>query len=130
MLRSGGGVLSKPRRVEWAVPNSETNMNAKIVYTSVLATFCAAAILLPPRTGAAEATVVQPNIYDESLDGTRQIAGALASAKKENKRVLLQFGANWCGWCHRLHQLFNHDKAISEKLKADYVVAMIDLNKG
>ena len=46
-----------------------------------------------------------PNIYDESLDGSGQIADALTIAKKENKRVLLQFGANWCGWCHKLHAL-------------------------
>jgi thiol:disulfide interchange protein len=70
------------------------------------------------------------NIYDESLDGARQVTDALATAKKENKRVLLQFGANWCGWCHKLHRLFESDSAIKETLKADYVVALIDVNKG
>lgn len=68
-------------------------------------------------------------IYDESADGAKQIADALTSAKKDNKRVLLQFGANWCGWCHKLHKLFATDKAIGERLKADYVVVMIDVNE-
>ena len=72
----------------------------------------------------------RPKIYDESADGAKQIAAALAIAKKENKRVLLQFGANWCGWCHKLHKLFDTDKAISERLKADFVVVMIDVNEG
>src|SRR5881409_1431195 len=71
----------------------------------------------------------RPNIYDESLDGSKQITDALATAKKENKRVLLQFGANWCGWCHRLHKLFETDTRIKDKLHADYVVALIDVNK-
>ena len=35
--------------------------------------------------------------------------------------MLLQFGANWCGWCHKLHGLFEEDKRIAEKLKSDYV---------
>ena len=63
----------------------------------------------------------RPKIYDESLDGSKQIADALSIAKKANKRVLLQFGANWCGWCHKLHGLFEEDKRIAEKLKSDYV---------
>ncbi len=69
------------------------------------------------------------DIYDESADGAKQIADALVIAKKENKHVLLQFGANWCGWCHRLHKLFESDKSIAEKLKSDFVVVLIDVNK-
>jgi thiol-disulfide isomerase/thioredoxin len=72
----------------------------------------------------------RPNIYDESADGSKQIADALGSATKEHKHVLLQFGANWCGWCHKLHNLFETDKSIAEILKSDYVVVMIDVNKG
>jgi thiol:disulfide interchange protein len=72
----------------------------------------------------------RPKLYDESLDGSKQIADALIIAKREHKRVLLQFGANWCGWCHLLHKLFETDKAISERLKADYVVVLVDVNEG
>jgi thioredoxin-related protein len=71
----------------------------------------------------------RPKIYDESADGTKQIAEALAIAKKEDKRVLLQFGANWCSWCHKLHKLLASDKPIGEKLKADFVVVLIDVDK-
>jgi thioredoxin-related protein len=44
--------------------------------------------------------------------------------------VLLIFGANWCGWCHRLHTLFDTDKEINDTLKADFVLVLIDVNKG
>jgi uncharacterized protein YyaL (SSP411 family) len=37
----------------------------------------------------------------------------LALAGKDGKRVLLQFGANWCPWCHKLHSLFDTDKDIA-----------------
>jgi hypothetical protein len=70
------------------------------------------------------------NIYDESLDGSKQIAEALAITRKEHKHVLLQFGANSCGWCHKLHKLFQTDKSIAKKLKRDYVIVMIDMNNG
>jgi|ERR1043166_4404652 thiol:disulfide interchange protein len=83
------------------------------------------------RVHAADAPKsTRPNIYDESSNGAKQIADALVMAKKEHKHVLLQFGANWCGWCHLLHKLFETDNGIAEKLKSDYVVVMIDVNKG
>jgi len=71
-----------------------------------------------------------PDIYDETADGSKQVAAAVAAAQKAHKCVLLQFGANCCGWCHKLHRLFETDQAISEKLKADYIVALVDVNKG
>ena len=69
------------------------------------------------------------NIYDETAEGKKQIAEALVIAKKEGKQVILQFGANWCGWCHRLHELFKADAGIAEKLASNYVVVLIDVNE-
>jgi hypothetical protein len=60
----------------------------------------------------------RPAIYNEDADGGKQIAEALTVAKKENKRVLLQFGANWYGWCHKLHKLCESDVEIAAKLMA------------
>jgi thioredoxin-related protein len=76
------------------------------------------------------AHVKPPPIYDESADGAKQIAVALETATNEHKRVLLMFGANWCGWCHKLHALFESDQNISAVLKAHFVVVMVDVNKG
>jgi thiol:disulfide interchange protein len=69
-------------------------------------------------------------IYDEQAEGTKQITKALATAKRKQKRVLVQFGANWCVWCHRLHALFQSDAKIAAALKAGYVVVLVDVNKG
>ena len=71
----------------------------------------------------------RPAIYDEKADGAKQITEALTVARKENQRVLLQFGANWCGWCHRLHKLFQADAKIAAVLKEAYVVVLVDVNK-
>ncbi len=83
-----------------------------------------------PVLGDDTTAKTKPAIYDENAVGTKQIADALVVAKKENKRVLLQFGANWCGWCHKLHKLFQEDAKISSKLKEAYVVVVVDVNKG
>ena len=84
----------------------------------------------PTRAADSLAKSPRPAIYDESADAAKQIADALALANKEDKRVLLQFGANWCGWCHKLHKLFETDAEIAARLKASYVVVLIDVNNG
>ena len=71
----------------------------------------------------------RPPIYDTKADGAKQITEALAIAKRERKHVLLQFGANWCGWCHKLHGLFQSDKDIAAFLKASFIVVLIDVDK-
>lgn len=68
-------------------------------------------------------------IYDTQADGNKQIAEALQKAQKERKRVLLQFGANWCGWCHKLSGLFESDKEIAAFLQAHYVLVLIDVDQ-
>ena len=103
--------------------------------TRILSIFGTAALLVSgfgsPAFGAdTTAKTSRPAIYDENADGAKQIADALAVAKKENKRVLLQFGANWCGWCHKLHKLCQTDADIAAKLKEAYVVVLVDVNKG
>jgi len=68
-------------------------------------------------------------IYDESADGEKQIAQALASAQKNHKRVLVQLGANWCEGCHKLHDLLKNDPAISQEVKNGFVWVLIDLDQ-
>lgn len=68
-------------------------------------------------------------IYDETADGSKQIAEALAVAGQEGKDVLLLFGANNCGWCHRLHAFFETNQVVASELSRSYLVVMIDRNK-
>ncbi len=85
---------------------------------------------LPVGAAESEAKSTRPAIYDQNADGAKQISDALVTARKENKRVLVQFGANWCGWCHKLHKLFQSDAEIAAKLKSAYVVVLVDVNQG
>ncbi len=68
-------------------------------------------------------------IYDEEADAKAQIAAALAEAKKENRRVLIQWGANWCHWCHVLHDVFASDEDVRRKLLYEYDVVLVDVGK-
>ncbi|MBE2212607.1 MAG: thioredoxin family protein [Opitutaceae bacterium] len=95
------------------------------LHALVLATLVASALPAPVRAERPAAV-----IYDEKADASAEIAAALATAKAADKRVLLQFGANWCPWCHKLHQLFRTDTSIAAELERSYVVVLVDVNKG
>jgi thiol-disulfide isomerase/thioredoxin len=68
-------------------------------------------------------------VYDESADARVQIAQALDAAKRNNRRVLIQWGGNWCPWCLALHRLMTEDKAIAKVLRYEYDVVHVDCGK-
>lgn len=71
----------------------------------------------------------RPPIYDPQADVKALTDDALRTAKAENRRVLLMFGANWCPWCHKLHALFQEDAQVSAYLKKHYVLVMVDVGE-
>lgn len=78
---------------------------------------------------AAEPKESRPPIYDPSADVKAQIASALQMAAGSNKSVLLMFGANWCPWCHKLHELFRTDDAVRRYLDDHFLLVMVDIGE-
>ncbi len=62
-------------------------------------------------------------------DPGTNIRQALAKARKEHKRVILDFGGDWCYDCHVLEYNFDADPGIRAVLQANYVVAHIDVGE-
>ncbi len=77
----------------------------------------------PAKTGPAVA------VYDEKADAHLDIARALERAKRNNTRVLVQWGANWCGWCKLLHKLATDDPAVRKELLYEYEVVHVDVGR-
>ena len=75
---------------------------------------------------AARPQIKRKDIYDTSANAREQITAALERARKENKRVLIQWGGNWCSWCHLLHDTFEKDRKVSSTLKAEYELVLVD----
>lgn len=98
----------------------------------------AAGLIAAPALAQTDASAAQPAakerperkaIYDEKAGARAQIAGALAKARLENRRVLVQWGANWCGWCHLLHDKFEKDSKVRRKLMYEYDVVLVDIGR-
>ncbi len=71
----------------------------------------------------------KPPIYDEKADAAKAIEAALANAAKNNRRVLVQWGANWCPWCHLLHETMASDKNLKHELLYEYDVVLVDTGR-
>jgi thiol:disulfide interchange protein len=85
-----------------------------------------AALALGMLTACVPSKPKRPAIYDPSANAHEQIAQALAAGKREGKRVLLQFGANWCPDCQAMHKLFHNHPEIAAALRAHYVLVMVN----
>ncbi|MBK7404070.1 MAG: thioredoxin family protein [Phycisphaerales bacterium] len=80
------------------------------------------------QPAAAKTQAANP-VYDEQADGATQITEALAKAKKNNRRVLIQWGANWCGWCNKLAELTRTDPKIGKELNYEYDLIHVDVGQ-
>lgn len=65
-------------------------------------------------------------IYDVDADGEQLIATAVKRARLEDKHVLIEWGGNWCGWCHKLHDVFKSDELVSPIVAEQYVLVLVD----
>jgi thioredoxin 1 len=72
--------------------------------------------------------VSQAVIYPDGAQAAQDIAAAVARAGKEKKRVLLDFGGNWCGDCKVL-QIYFHTPANHSLLEANYVVVPVNIGR-
>lgn len=76
----------------------------------------------------AVAQAPQRTKFDPKRDAAKDISNAITLAKKENKRILLDVGGEWCGWCHKLDKLFMTDAEIGKQLKKSYIVVKVNFS--
>ncbi len=101
-----------------------------LLFGIVVAMVASASTALAQTEAAKPATPVakakKASIYDKAADVQAQVDKATAAAKQDNKRVLLMFGGDWCGWCHKLHELFASNAEIRKLLSDEYVLIMVE----
>ena len=68
------------------------------------------------------------HIYDANADAHTQIRDALTTAAREHKRVILDFGGNWCGDCQVL-DIYFHRAPNDAILNTNYVLVDIDIGR-
>ena len=71
---------------------------------------------------------VKKHLYSETANPRADIAAALKQAKAEKKRVILDFGGDWCGDCQVL-DIYLHQSPNAELLQKHFVIVHIDIGR-
>jgi thioredoxin 1 len=72
-------------------------------------------------------TDLHRDIYPDPASASADVASALHQAAREHKRVLLDFGGNWCGDCKVLNYYMH--QAPNDALLSKYFI-LVDINIG
>jgi thioredoxin 1 len=71
---------------------------------------------------------LERDIYPPPQQAKADLSAALAASAAAHKRVILDFGGNWCPDCHALDRYFQ-DPANRELLDAHYVLVHINVGR-
>ncbi len=74
------------------------------------------------------ATAGLPDIYPAPDRAKADLSAALTAALAYRKRIILDFGGNWCADCHVLDH-FLHDSTNEPLLEAHYVLVHINIGR-
>ena len=74
----------------------------------------------------AQAGAKDRQIYPDPGQAKADIAAALESAAATNKRVILDFGGNWCPDCQALYNYF-HDDANQSIIAENFIVVYVNI---
>jgi hypothetical protein len=69
-----------------------------------------------------------PDIYPDPVHARADLAAALHTAAATHKRILLDFGGNWCEDCHVL-DIYLRDPANQPIVDANFVVVHINVGR-
>ena len=86
--------------------------------------FRLAAVLVFAVVAAHSAT---KDIYPDPAKARSDLSAALKAAPRAHKRILLDFGGNWCGDCQVL-DIYFHDPTNAPLLNANFI--LVDVNVG
>jgi len=104
-MRGGGSLPMKPRSLA----------------AMLLIAVCAIA-------DARTATRQPARIYDPARDPARDLDEAFLEARRDGKRILLEVGGNWCGWCQEFERFVHADARVREALECTFVVVRVNVS--
>lgn len=100
-------------------------MRTKSLHT-VAAVFFALWVVLACACAQMMVPFVKRHLYSAEANPWTDISTAVKKAKAEKKRVILDFGGDWCGDCQVL-DIYMHQSPNAELLEKHFVLVHIDI---
>src|ERR1700709_1484524 len=94
--------------------------------------FFSTAALVPSASAQGPVPIVKKHLYPDVESAQADLKAAFAKAKREHKRVLIDFGGDWCGDCQVLDVYFgqapNADLLAKNYVKVNINIGHMDAN--
>jgi thioredoxin 1 len=90
-------------------------------FTSAMLTMLVAFTVMPALAAVSD-------IYPAPAQAKIDLAAALARSAATHKRVIVDFGGNWCSDCHVLDAYF-HDSTNKPLLEANYILVHVNIGR-
>jgi thiol:disulfide interchange protein len=121
------------------IVNTLSNRRTALLSVLVLVTMTATGPILgcksmPPATATTERQpvtappTVKKHLYSAEADPKAEIAAALQQASLEHKRVILDFGGDWCGDCQVL-DIYFHQSPNLDLLDKNFILVHVDIGR-
>ena len=68
--------------------------------------------------------------YDAQRDPAKDLEAAMARATAEEKRILIQVGGDWCGWCKLMSKYMESNEVVREHLTKNFLVMKVTYEDG
>ena len=108
------------------------DMTLTRLFRSAAALGAGSLLLLTLSAGRAAAQMTPPavkqHIYDDNANPDADIKAALERAQREHKRVLIDFGGDWCGDCQVL-DIYFHREPNHSLLEKNYVLVHVAIGR-
>ena len=76
-------------------------------------------------TDTAHGSFYTVSTYNESVDPNVDFTKTISRAGAENKRVILQVGGDWCGWCSRITDYMSTNATVRPHLEKNFLVMKV-----
>ncbi|HKI78968.1 MAG TPA: thioredoxin family protein [Ignavibacteriaceae bacterium] len=67
--------------------------------------------------------------FDPARDASKDFQEAIDEAEKNNKRIILDVGGEWCIWCHRLDTMFIKNPDVLTFMNDNFVYLKVNYSE-
>jgi thiol:disulfide interchange protein len=70
-----------------------------------------------------------PVKYDPGGDPEKDLAEAIAEAKRSHRNILIEVGGEWCSWCHIMDDFFRAHVDLLSLRENNYVLLKVNMSR-
>jgi thioredoxin-related protein len=67
--------------------------------------------------------------FDPNRDAATDVQAAIVKATKEHKRIILDIGGEWCGWCIRMDNFIEENKSLKKLQNANFIWVKVNFSE-